>query len=335
MPRQKVYLSILDVLRGLAAVAVCLFHFNYRNGGSLSAALEYGHYGVEIFFVISGFVIPLAMNWSKFQYRDVGNFLLRRMIRLYPVFAIVAFSTLLLSIYGNPLLGYGGGGDDLTLQRALANFTLTADLVGEGWYLPVFWTLAIEMQYYFLIAFSFPLLVHKESWVRILVLLLWICPCYFVGYTETVFSWTAFFAMGILVFLHQNQKIGRVWFWALLLLAAYSHQETRNLTSACLGILTAVCILWSPQIRAPWLVKLGVVSYSLYLLHLAVGGAVIIQLRQLPEGMQWINNQPLGIIFSTVISICAAMLFYKYIELPIHNLARQLKTRERKKELGS
>ena len=334
MQSAKAHLSILDVLRGVAALAVCLFHFNYRDGGDLSAALEYGHYGVEVFFVISGFVIPLAMSWAKFQYRNIGNFLLRRMIRLYPVFAIVAITNLLLMIYGNPLLGYGGGSPDLTWSRALANFTLTADLTEESWYLPVFWTLAIEAQYYFLIALSFPLLMDRNTWVRVGVLLLWIYPSYFVGYSETVFSWTAFFAMGILAFLHQEKKIGKGLFWALLILAAFSHQETRNVTSAGVGLLTAICILWNPHIKNPWLLKLGVTSYSLYLLHLAFGGAVLIHLKMIPEEWQWINNQPLGVALATAVSIAAAVLFYKCIELPIHNFARSLKTRKREKELA-
>jgi len=334
MSAAKQHLSILDVLRAVAALAVCLFHFNYRNGGSLSAALEYGHYGVEVFFVISGFVIPLAMSWSGFRYRDAGNFLLRRMIRLYPVFAIVAIVTLLCEVYGNPLLGYGGGAEDLTWSRAVANFTLTCSMVGERWYQPVFWTLAIEAQYYLLIALSFPLLVHRQVWVRVAILLLWICPSYFVGYGETVFSWTAFFSIGILVFLKQQKLMTTTAFWFLMVLAVYSHEATRNLTSGLLGVLTAVCILYSPEIRAQWLVKLGAISYSLYLLHIAIGGAVLIHLRNLPESWQWMNNQPLGITLATLVSVGLSMLFYKYIELPIHQLARRFKTRAREKELA-
>ena len=334
MQRAKLHFAILDVLRAVAAVTVCLFHFNYRDGGVLSAVLEYGNYGVEVFFVISGFVIPLAMNWSKFQYRDSWSFLIRRMIRLYPVFAIVAVGTLLCSTYGSSLLGYGGGESGLTWYRALANFTLTCNLLGESWYLPVFWTLAIEAQYYVLIVLSFPLLVHREAWVRVLTLLAWICVSYLVGYTETVFSWTALFGMGILIFLYREKKISPWLFVGLLALAAFSHQETRNLTSAGVGILTALCVLWSPDIRAKWLVKLGTISYSLYLLHLTIGGAVLMHISLLPEQWQWVNHQALGIALSLAVSVAVSILFYKYIELPIHNKARNFKTRARKKELA-
>ena len=334
MSAPKPHFAVLDVLRALAALVVCLFHFNYRNGGTLSAAFEYGHYGVEVFFVISGFVIPLAMSWSKFKYSDTPNFLLRRFIRLYPVFAIVAVANVILATYGSPLLGYGGDSPDLTWTRALANFTLTCNLVGESWYLPVFWTLAIEAQYYFLIALSFPLLIHEKNWVKIGTLLLWIVPSYFVGYGETVFTWTAFFSIGILVFLKQQKHITGTIFWPLLLLAVFTHTETRNLTSGLIGVSTALCVLYCPPLKMKWLVKLGAVSYSLYLLHLAFGGAVLIHLRNLPEKYQWINTQPVGIILSLLVSIGASLLFYKYTELPIHNFARKFKTRAREKELA-
>lgn len=334
MTAPKPHFAVLDVLRALAALVVCLFHFNYRNGGALSEILEYGHYGVEVFFVISGFVIPLAMSWSRFTLRDTPNFLLRRFIRLYPVFAVVAVGWVALGAAGGPQLGYDSDSLDLTWARAAANFTLLCDLAGEKWYVPVFWTLAIEAQYYFLVALSFPLLVHRRGAVRTGALLLWILPVYGVGATETVFSWTAFFAIGILVFLRHGKRITAWEFWPLLALAAFCHAEARNLTSADIGVLTGLCILYAPPLKMRWLAGLGTVSYSLYLLHIGVGGAVLMGLANLPERWRWINVQPVGVLLATLASVAAARVFYRWIELPIHQLARTFKTRAREKELA-
>lgn len=327
---QKQHLAILDILRAVAALAVCLFHFNPRDGSWMALVFEEGHYGVEVFFIISGFIIPLAMYWSKFQYRDTWHFLIRRGIRLYPVFAVVALFDLLFSVYGFPLLGYGGGSPDLTWSRALANFTLTADLVGESWYLPIFWSLAIEAQYYICIVLTFPLLISSNKQMQFAALLLWIVPTYFVGYTETVFTWTAFFAMGILAFLKKQQLIGVGAFWVLLLLAAYSHQEARNLTSSWIGVATALLILYAPQVKSKVFEEIGVVSYSLYLLHLIFGSAMLILLQQLPESWQW---PAVNVALATAVSIGMAFVFYRYLEMPIHTLARNFKTRAREKEL--
>jgi len=328
---KKQHLGILDILRAVAALSVCLFHFNPRNGTWGAAMLEYGHYGVEVFFIISGFIIPQAMFWSRFRYRDTGHFLIRRWIRLYPVFAIVALGNLLFSAYGCAWLGYGGGSPDLTWSRALANFSLTCNLVGEDWYLPIFWTLAIEAQYYLVMVASFPLLVSEKLWVRIAVLLLWIVPPYFVGYGETIFTWTAFFAMGILVFMKKENLINTATFFVLLALTAFTHEGTRNLDSTYVGVVTALLILYAPGVHLKWMEKIGVASYSLYLLHLVVGSSAIIMLHNLPESWQW---PPLTVAVALLVSIVSALFFYRFLELPFHNLARQFKTHSREKELG-
>lgn len=296
-----------------------------------SQTLNYGHYGVEIFFVISGFIIPLAMYWSRFQYRDTKHFLIRRGIRLYPAFAIVALFHLVFATYGFPLLGYGGGSPDLTWSRAISNFTLSCNLTGESWYLPIFWTLAIEAQYYLCIVATFPLLISPNKWVRSGALLMWIVPPYFVGYGETIFTWTAFFAMGILAFLKKEKLVDHKIFFILLVMAGYSHQASRNVTSACIGITTALLILYAPHIRWKLMEKTGEVSYSLYLLHLMVGSSALILMRQLTESPQW---APVNIAVATMVSIGAAFLFYRFLELPFHNYARSFKTRSREKELG-
>lgn len=326
----KQHLAILDILRAVAALTVCLFHFNHRDGSPLAYALEYGHYGVEVFFVISGFIIPLAMFWSKFTYRDSGHFLIRRGIRLYPVFALVALVHLVFSAYGCAWLGYGGGSPDLTWTRALANFTLSCNLVGQDWYLPVFWTLAIEAQYYLCIVATFPLLVHRNQWVKLAALLLWIVPTYFVGYGETVFTWTAFFAFGILAFLKKQGLLGQRLFWILLILAAIAHHESRNLVSTWIGLATTLLIVYAPSIRSKVFERIGVVSYSLYLLHLIFGSAALILLRQLPDSWQW---PPLNILIATLISLASALVFYKYLEQPFHQWARAFKTKAREKEI--
>lgn|GEM_PF-1065953 len=341
MKPKKQHLAILDILRAVAALTVCLFHFNRRGDDLISQVLNYGHYGVEVFFIISGFIIPLAMFWSRFEYRDSAHFLIRRGLRLYPVFAIVAVFHLLFATFGFPLLGYGGGSPDLTWSRALANFTLTADLTSESWYLPIFWTLSIEAQYYLCIVATFPFLISKNKWVQISALSAWIVPTYAVVYakvaygqtvlSETIFIWTAFFCMGILAFLKKQQLIGAKAFWILLLLAANAHQVARNTTSASIGVTTVLLILYAPPFRWKVMEKIGVVSYSLYLLHLIFGSAVLILIRQLPDAMQW---APLNILLATLVSIGSAMLFYRYLELPFHRMAREFKTRSREKELG-
>lgn len=87
-------LDSLDLLRGIAVLAVCFCHF----GGALSSGNwlaeifgylhTYGKYGVHVFFVISGFVIPLSLNKSQYTINQYGHFLLKRFVRLHPPYLV-------------------------------------------------------------------------------------------------------------------------------------------------------------------------------------------------------------------------------------------------------
>ena len=328
MEKQKSHLAILDVLRAVAAISVCLFHFNRNDDPTLTL----GRYGVEVFFIISGFIIPLAMYWSSFRYRDSFNFLVRRGIRLYPLFAIIALTELVMNTVGSSLFGYSGGKTDLTWARAFFNFTLSCDLVGAEWYRTVFWTLAIEAQYYLCIILTFPLLISKKTWVQILSLLLWIIPSFIAGYGGTVFTWTAFFTIGILAFLLKQKLIKPTVYLVMTALAMYAHIHTRNETSAWIGLATALIIIYSPAIKCRPLVWLGSISYSLYITHLMIGGAVIHHMRQLPEAF---NDPYIVVLVAAIGSIGGASLVFHFIEVPLHNMARRFKTRSREKQIAA
>src|SRR5438105_13604556 len=77
-------------MRGLAAASVMFFHF-FVNGNFASRSPRIsnlflnGNLGVLAFFVISGFVIPLAMRQIQYEFkRDAFLFFLRRLLRLEP-----------------------------------------------------------------------------------------------------------------------------------------------------------------------------------------------------------------------------------------------------------
>src|SRR5262245_38837846 len=96
----------LDFMRGLASLAVCWFHltrFHYSTPDPRAFALvrrtgEYGWLGVEVFFVISGFVIPYSLYRARYRLRDFFSYLARRIVRLDPPYlaAIAVILTLAL-----------------------------------------------------------------------------------------------------------------------------------------------------------------------------------------------------------------------------------------------
>lgn len=76
------YLASLDVLRGTAALSVCLFHFTSGNRAYLPSddpvrtVGSFGWLGVEVFFTISGFVIPYSLDQRSYHLRDAPSFLM-------------------------------------------------------------------------------------------------------------------------------------------------------------------------------------------------------------------------------------------------------------------
>ena len=141
-------LSSLDILRFLAAAAVMVYHFTYKYASPgdpplpvLQAVTRHGYLGVEVFFMISGFVVL----WSA-QGRTATGFVRARILRLYPEFWIaVAVSAAIFTV----VPGDFGGSPSIT--DVLANFTMVPQLVGAPYVDGVYWTLFVELKFYFLL----------------------------------------------------------------------------------------------------------------------------------------------------------------------------------------
>lgn len=168
--QQTGHLVVLDLLRGLAATSVCIFHFMCGNprflhdSDPVKAIAAYGWLGVQSFFVISGFVIPYAMFNRKYKINQSLNFWIRRAIRIEPPYLACIFLVIALNYASMMAPGFQGTPFRLRARELLSPVAYLNAFTGELWYKPVFWTLAIEFQYYLFIAIVFPLLVHRNTW---------------------------------------------------------------------------------------------------------------------------------------------------------------------------
>lgn len=328
MPQEKTRFSNLDALRILAALGVCLFHFNWYDDSAISWLFVFGYLGVNVFFCISGYITPLVLMWSKFTYRDSGRFLLSRFFRLYPAFAIIALIEIIFYACGNPLFGYGQHLEDITWSRTLANYLLYADFVGERWYVAVFWTLGVEAQFVVAILLCFPLLVHSKSAVRIGVVLLWALAPLTVDKGPTILSYTALYAMGMAVFLRHHKSLPTWIFGILLACACYGHYAAVSPRAAWTALGTALIVAYVPQLTVKWtgylkIDYLGKLSYSFFLIHITFGGAVMAHTKMFPA--TWPYQLP-AVILATLFSAFAAAMFHRWIENPCHQYARRLKS---------
>src|SRR5260370_24825874 len=111
----------------------------YRGRTPLSVDLTPGHFGVELFFIISGFVILMTMERKK----SVLEFAPSRFARLMPAFlASLVLATTLLILWPMPPL------DTPTLRQFLANLTMAPSLFGEADIDPPYWTLTYGLVLY-------------------------------------------------------------------------------------------------------------------------------------------------------------------------------------------
>ena len=320
-------LENIDLLRAIAALTVCFAHFNalhMMGDGLLSDFCFHGYLGVDIFFVISGFVIPLSLLHTKYKIGDLKTFLVSRFLRLYPAYLTSIAIVLGLWYLATLVPGFRGNPPSFTLLQLASNMLFICGFNGEGWFIDVFWTLAIEAQYYVLIAISFPVLFSPNPVLRRGSLILWIVAPVFVSLGSTVFAWAPLFALGITAFLRKEKKVGLVEFVIALIAAAALQTYARNWHSGLVGVITALIILYLPNLRVGFLAYIGKISYSLYLIHLPISIKVSNLSGRLPDAA-WVK--PLSAVASLCLSLVAAGFLFYFIEKPSHQLARRARRR--------
>jgi peptidoglycan/LPS O-acetylase OafA/YrhL len=136
----------LDVLRGLAALGVVIFHYTsqynsvYKHSSELNFYFSYGRHGVEFFFILSGFVILMSMERIKSSL----DFLVGRFARLYPSYWIgVILSSIVVTLSQLPE-------EQISLTNILINFTMFQGFFNVPNVDGVYWTLYIELCFYIL-----------------------------------------------------------------------------------------------------------------------------------------------------------------------------------------
>ena len=196
----------LDGLRGIAILMVMLFHFTLMPPVAiwdipLNTFAHYGWTGVDLFFVLSGFLITSILLDAKGHKQYFTNFYARRMLRVFPLY--YAFVAGLLILY--PLVGDPGWTREAEVLRDhwwwiwfhMTNWLVartgdfsTATPLGTGG----FWSIAIEEQFYL----AWPLIVLLLSERQ----LQWLCGAFFVlslatrlGMTAVGLSWAAVFTV--------------------------------------------------------------------------------------------------------------------------------------------
>jgi peptidoglycan/LPS O-acetylase OafA/YrhL len=309
----------IDILRGIAAMMVAIFHLA-RSSDVSHTSFDYSYYGwvgVQIFFVISGFILPYSLHKTGYQTKDFSVFILKRAIRIYPAYVA--------AIIIGVVLTYVTGREQIPGIAIASHLLFLNDIVGLPSGSAVFWTLAIEFQFYLLIGLLYSLFLTSNIKSVFLVFALTFAS-YFVTQASFIFYWMPFFGIGILIFNKKFTNMPNWLFWlsvcALLIIAFVKHGLPHTLAAS----FAVLFILYGNFTKETAIHKLfiflGTISYSLYLIHWDLGRAAVRLTRHLP----FINNVGvLRVVIGVLFSILCAWLLYISIERSSAKLSGKIK----------
>jgi peptidoglycan/LPS O-acetylase OafA/YrhL len=153
-------LAWLDALRGVGALCVVYQHFGARVFPAVHAvvyrAFDPGLYGVLVFFLISGYIVPASLERKG----SVRSFWISRLFRLFPLFGCVIAITLVLNLLGLASLR---GTSQNVAASVLSHLLMLSDLLGTNNVLAVIWTLSYEMVFYLLLTALYTARLHQRS----------------------------------------------------------------------------------------------------------------------------------------------------------------------------
>jgi len=333
--KDKIYYDWLQVGRFLAALWVMLHHgqrqlfFPYLE--SIEHTKLFGHYGVDFFFVLSGFIIMVTCQGYFGTPKRTGEFLIKRFARIYPLVFLLCVPRIALDIFS---------GIDIatTLQQFISDVLLlptnTKHMINTAW--------SLRFEMFFYVAFAFLMIFGKKLfWSVISTVLIFVVFFNFRGDTfegvnSYLFSkWNVLFIFGC--FLGEFESFFRAKPVKTLLIAivcmiigvsgisqsgiAYNHAD-KNILEVIWssfffsGVILGLCVLDYKQVRAPKiLILLGGASYCIYLLH----GSILFHIRQ-------ILHDPLILCsvswLAVILILFLSCLIYIYYEKTTNNWLR-------------
>jgi exopolysaccharide production protein ExoZ len=306
--------------------------------------LDYSRTGVNVFFVISGFVIAYSTKSIRWSGRSAGRFIVRRQVRLDPpyyavIFIAVAWATAKRFVHGLAQQHF-------TVGDVAVNLVYLQGILARPVVLLVSWTLCLEVQFYLylvLVGLTTALLFRRRAyragqWLAIATGLVSLAV-YAQGTGGTIWfiSLWWLFCTGMVLCWYSIGRASRaaVLAWLTIVLAVCVGCSTGFFRYAdpwagqWIGLATAVVIFWFIELdltawRPPRLLLfLGTISYSLYLVHVPVievvmgGGYKVFGTSQGGAVLCW--------VLGFVVSILAAMVLQRLVEAPAMRWSARLK----------
>ncbi|KAB1140323.1 acyltransferase [Streptomyces luteolifulvus] len=340
-PREN-RLRALDGLRLIAALMVAAYHYGGRGGEvthawgrsaahqfpTLHSYFAYGCLGVQVFFVISGFVICMS-GWG----RSLQSFFASRASRLLP--AYWAAILIVTAVFALPAVTY----EALSPSDTLVNLTMLQQPLGVDRILGVCWTLWAEVRFYAL--FALCVVLPGASWRRVVMFCAgWtLAAAIAQGARSELLNivvmpeYAPFFIGGMGLYLvHRDRRDVYAWGIVTVSFLIGQHYAVRSLWNASdpnafahrssLGIVLVVAFGFGAVAAIAlgrlswanwrWLTVAGALTYPFYLVHEHLGWVVI---RALHIGLGLPSGTTFGL--TVALMLLLARLLNRYVEKPL------------------
>ncbi|MEU7906205.1 acyltransferase [Actinoplanes sp. NPDC049118] len=333
-------LPALDGLRLICALAVAGYHYgvSWRLDGIHPPAhfvphaghvLIYGFLGVEVFFLISGFVICMS-GWG----RSPRDFLASRAGRLYPAFWACVLLTAAVVTVLPVTLGVPVSGQPSVTDVAV-NLTMLPDLLNVPMVDTVYWTLWVELRFYlFFACLTWTGLTYRRTatfctaWLVAAV----VVPAHSQSLlTDIVMpQWAPYFIAGVTMYLMHRHR-PTAWLCALVVacwLLSLQSVHVRVLDvhpgfpvptwpapviiTIAYVVLIAIALGATDRLTWRWLTTAGALTYPFYLLHQRIGYSII---RNVHAHTGW-PAAPL-ILGAVVLLLGVSWLVHRFVERPL------------------
>ncbi|ASG85795.1 acyltransferase [Salmonella enterica subsp. diarizonae] len=344
----------IQILRGIAALFVVCFHFRYAVNDIYAQKdignrlFEFGSFGVDLFFIISGFIMAMSARKNE----NLSEFFIKRFFRIYPLYFVVLTLYILLSF------------NEYSLPQIIKSYLLVPiDYKSEMPYygysiMAIAWTLTYEFWFYFIFGIS-KKLSYKNKFIISSVLLS--APVVIVNginidafHANYVLNWGVFnniqfitnpvvynFILGILsfnicVFVSKHKELLRpalsLVLPLLLLYGVIGVVSIRGMGHGinqwgwyCFIIVTSIVIsemYFKDMYANSKMVYLGEISFSIYLIH----PLLFILVNSYHPFIDVFNSLSGFTRLSCLVAfvVCISHIVYRLIEIPTHNLGKKL-----------
>lgn len=342
--------KILDVLRVVSIFMVMLYHY-YQAYPDIEKNFEFGALGVPLFFIISGFVIYSSLQNTK----DYKTFLIKRFIRLSP--AMLICSTITFVFFRFLYTGEDNYDNSKNIiNYIIANTFIDPNFINifigyvKYYYIDmVYWSLWVEICFYTLMGWLFfkcnknhiilyyiivsvvGAVVFSSKLIEFIkiqynVSEVYIDYYYLVKRGFIFFSNSFWFLIGIfLYFLYNDKKNYKYIIYIIICFGINIFLDRFNTTLIIFSILTFIFLMifiYYPDkmdfICRPLLCKIGIASYSMYLIHYYIGMVMVKYLnKNIFQSYMW----PFIVI---VFFITFGLFSYQYLEKPLGKIYKKI-----------